>query len=118
MSLNMDHNDRSEQGLENYPHVLKNIYAMWGTLSLEKYFQQTLFVEDRPSRQGFPAPVFFELMFLYDIYTTWMEMFYDSEHDPETEDERSLILELQDKEDYASWQGFGTGKKLYKTTEE
>lgn len=118
MDMNVDHNNLTKTSLEDFPHVIKNISSMWGTMTLETYFQHTLFVEDRPNRQGFPAPVFFELMFLYDIYTTWMEMNYDAEEDPETEDERSLILELQDKEEYASWQGFGTGKKLYKTTEE
>jgi hypothetical protein len=41
---------------DKFPRILERLELLWGTLELNKYFEQTLFTE-RSDRQGFPLDV-------------------------------------------------------------
>ena len=65
---------------DRYPHLLEQkfsrvfneVMALWGKDELEDYFT-SLFLSDRPDRQGFPLEALREISFLHDLYTESMQ---------------------------------------------
>ncbi|MBU1235983.1 MAG: hypothetical protein KJ634_05825 [Gammaproteobacteria bacterium] len=51
----------------DYPHVLEKITKLWGSLDMEKFFEE-LMLTQRSGRQGFPPDAFGELLALMNIY--------------------------------------------------
>ncbi len=41
---------------EKFPRILEKVTALWGSIALHRYFQETL-LTDRSGRQGFPPDV-------------------------------------------------------------
>lgn len=64
----------------DYPHLLETQYArifnrimeLWGSDELDGYFT-SLFISDRPERQGFPLEILRELSFLQDLHKEAMQ---------------------------------------------
>lgn len=52
---------------QGFPHVLAQIVDLWGSRSMDAYFQRLL-VSDRQNRQGFPALVAKEIFRLSVIH--------------------------------------------------
>lgn len=55
-----------------FPHIFNKVMELWGKEELEQYFS-SLFLSDRPDRQGFPLDVLREITFLHDLYTQAMQ---------------------------------------------
>lgn len=51
----------------HYPRVMQAIQALWGHDELTKYFE-TLMMDDRGDREGFPASVWEEIYLLEKIH--------------------------------------------------
>ena len=50
-----------------YPHIVKKISILWGTIGMSRYFNEILF-DDRGGRGGFPAEVMTELFSLSNFH--------------------------------------------------
>lgn len=56
---------------EKYPHVLERIVELWGSPDAEAYFADLLnpnFSGGRFDRQGFPRPVWLEILQLSELH--------------------------------------------------
>lgn len=49
--------------LEDYPRICAHVQQLWGTTECENYLN-TLVIDTRGNRQGFPAPMMEELLYL------------------------------------------------------
>ena len=49
--------------LEDYPRICAHVQQLWGTAECESYLN-TLVIDTRGNRQGFPAPMMEELLYL------------------------------------------------------
>lgn len=52
---------------EHYPHVLEKISLMWGTMEMERFFEDLLLTQ-RSGRQGFSNEAFSEILELIEVY--------------------------------------------------
>jgi hypothetical protein len=52
---------------QTYPHVLEKISSLWGSIELERFFDELLLTQ-RTDRQGFSVDAFGEILALVSVY--------------------------------------------------
>jgi hypothetical protein len=52
---------------EHYPHVLEKVSSLWGTMEMERFFEDLLLTQ-RTDRKGFSTEAFGEMLALMDVY--------------------------------------------------
>lgn len=62
--------------LEGFPHVAAKITALWGHPACIDYLRGMIFC-DRDNRRGFPEKAFAELMFLFNLLTSFAEFYFN-----------------------------------------
>jgi hypothetical protein len=50
-----------------YPHVLEKISTLWGTMEMERFFEELLLTQ-RSDRKGFSTEAFGEILALIEVY--------------------------------------------------
>jgi len=84
-----------ERIAQTYPHILARITDLWGTAALDAYLD-SLMLNDREGRQGFPPDVAMEIFHLISVHealglTPKTSGFgWGAAHDPELE-KKSLL---------------------------
>jgi len=56
------------QTAARFPHIIERLHATWGDRPECHRFLQSLQVDERGDRQGFPMPVLLEIMHLNDLF--------------------------------------------------
>ncbi|MDD5365947.1 MAG: hypothetical protein PHR30_11450 [Gallionellaceae bacterium] len=52
---------------QHFPHIVQGLQTSWIDPVATDHFLQSILVDDRDGRAGFPAAVFDELMFISDL---------------------------------------------------
>lgn len=60
-----------------FPHIVEGLLKVWNSPEATERYLDSLLVDDRDNRQGLPASVFMELMFLADL--NWKRAHYITE---------------------------------------
>lgn len=58
---------------EKYPRILNKILSAWESPEEQNDYLKELVVDTRGDRQGFPAKVMEELLFLHQLYARWLQ---------------------------------------------
>lgn len=65
--------DVTVKGLEDYPHLLEQICALWGSDRAARYLEDLMFNNRSGRREGFDLPVYLDLLMLaniaYEVFT-------------------------------------------------
>jgi hypothetical protein len=60
---------------KNFPHIAKGLIEAWQDPDRAERYLNTILLDDRVGRQGFPQEAFDELVFLSDL--NWMRRHFD-----------------------------------------
>lgn len=58
-----------------YPHIVQGLQSSWTDPEATERFLKTILMDDRNGREGLPADVFEELMFISDL--NWRRQYFN-----------------------------------------